>query len=142
MKTFSREELSRCFQKAIRSDPMIIFVLGWAIFSKGVSYLPLGDDQNFRHPFETNVPEDVLVISWVIIGLNAMVSSFVQRSIYQAISFASCVGILVLWGFGYIVSMDFFFMQIGSIYMGFALVSVIAINRGGRHQVTIKRPEE
>ena len=142
MKNFDKKEAMQCFKKVVHSDPMIIFILGWAIFSKGVSYLPLGDEQQFRHPFESNISEDFLVIFWVVVGANAMISAFVQRSVYQAISFAACIGTLVLWGFGFIVSKDFFFMQTGSIYMGFALVAVIAINRGRRHQITIKKSEE
>lgn len=141
MKIFDRKERAKYFKKILRSDPMIIFILGWAIFSKGVSYLPLGDNQGFKHPFEVNISEDFLIIFWVAVGANAMFSAFIQKSVYQAISFASCVGVLVLWGVGYIVSKDFFFMQTGSIYIGFALVSVIAINRGIRNQLTIEKSE-
>lgn len=123
------------------SDSAIMFVTGWGIFIKGVSFLPDNYPGELSHPFNFYLDDRAFAIIWFSIGLNATVASLTELKVYKSISFSFCVGLLIVWGIGYSLSKDFFLMQYGSIYISLAIVSTLAISRGNRSQINIKRTE-
>lgn len=126
------------FRSFMLTDGGVYVLLGLLMVTRGSAYLPWNERALFQHTAELLAPEWLWSIVWITLGVMCLVVARWHDRRVGVLVMSTCVGLLALWGVGFLMSGPVEMLNRGVIYLAVPSVVVWAIWRGKRGEIRLR----